>query len=74
MRIGRKRISTRLATRINKDGVLRVVSQKTRSQEMNREDAVVRFAEMLRDALTVETPRVKTRVPKVAHARRLEWA
>jgi ribosome-associated protein len=68
----RRRISERLKTRINKDGVLRVVSQRTRSQELNREDAVTLFAELLRRALVVEKRRVKTRVPRAAHDRRLE--
>ena len=68
----RRRISERLKTRINKDGVLRVVSQRTRSQELNREDAVTLFAELLRRALVVEKKRVKTRVPRAAHDRRLE--
>jgi ribosome-associated protein len=68
----RRRISERLKSRINKDGVLRVVSQRTRSQDLNREDAVALFAELLRRALIVEKKRVKTRVPKAAHDRRLE--
>jgi ribosome-associated protein len=68
----RRRISERLKTRINKDGVLRVVSQRTRSQELNREDVVTLFAELLRRALVVEKKRVKTRVPRAAHDRRLE--
>jgi len=35
----------RLKTRIGKDGVLRVISQQTRSQAANRELAVERFVE-----------------------------
>jgi ribosome-associated protein len=65
-------IRRKLATRINKQGVLQVVSQRTRSQEMNRAGAVERFSELLRDALTPQRPRVKTRVPKKARAQRLE--
>jgi ribosome-associated protein len=68
----RRRISERLKSRINKDGVLRVVSQRTRSQELNREDAVTIFVELMRRALIVEKKRVKTRVPQAAHVRRLE--
>src|SRR4029450_13061242 len=47
----RSRMRARLASRINKDGVLQVTSQVTRSQDLNREDAVARFAELLRAAL-----------------------
>ena len=39
---------------------------------MNREDAVRKFAELLRDALIPEAPRKKTRVSRVVKARRLD--
>ena len=68
----RQRIASRLQTRINKDGVLRVISQRTRSQEMNREDALARFVEMLQNSLRVQTARVKTRIPRAARTQRLE--
>jgi ribosome-associated protein len=68
----RARISSRLSTRINKDGVLRVVSQTTRSQDLNREEAIARFIELLRDALFEHKPRKKKRVPASAKAKRLE--
>src|SRR5688572_21510553 len=68
----KKRIQRKLATRISKTGQLRIVSQRTRSQELNREDAVRRFAELLRDALKVATPRVRTHLPKAAVERRLD--
>lgn len=62
----------RLATRIGKDGVLRVISQQTRSQMENKELATERFAELLRDALKQMPMRKKTRVSKGAKLRRLE--
>ncbi len=70
---GHKRaIMKKLATRINKDGVLRIVSQRTRSQELNRADVIERFSELVRRALTPERPRIKTRVPGAARERRIE--
>ena len=66
------RIRTRLGGRINRDGVLRVVSQKHRTQAANRETAGERFAELLRGALAIEPPRRKTRTPRVVKRRRLE--
>jgi ribosome-associated protein len=66
------KIRSRLATRINKDGVLRIVSQRTRSQEMNRADAMERFADLVRRALTPTQPRIKTRPPAAAKARRVD--
>jgi ribosome-associated protein len=66
------RIRSKLAARINREGVMRVVSQRTRSQEMNREDAIVRFAGLLREALRTSPPRVKTKAPAAAAERRMD--
>ena len=65
-------IASRLGSRINKDGVLRVISQQTRSQSANREAAVERFVSLLRTALKREKVRRKTGVSKMAKKRRLE--
>ncbi len=64
-------IQSRLATRIGKDGVLRVISQKTRSQAANRELAIERFVELLRDAIREAPVRKRTRVSRAAKLRRL---
>jgi ribosome-associated protein len=68
----KRRIEEKLATRINNDGILQVVSQRTRSQEMNRADAIDRFAELLRRALTPRRARFKTRLPRAAKEQRLQ--
>ena len=68
----RRRITEKLATRINNDGILQVVSQRTRSQEMNRADAMERFADLLRSALTPRRARFKTRLPRAAKEERLQ--
>lgn len=65
-------VSRRLANRIGRDGVLRVTSQQTRSQLANRELAMERFAELLRDALRLSPIRKKTRVSRAVKLRRLE--
>jgi len=65
-------VISRLKTRIGKDGLLRVISQQTRSQVENKELAIERFAELLRDALERVPLRKKTRVSKGAKLRRLE--
>ena len=64
-------ILRRLASRVSKEGVLRVVSQETRSQAANREAASERFAELLRTALQQEPARRKTRVGRMAKLKRL---
>jgi len=66
------RLYERLATRITKGGVLHVTAQKHRTQAANRDEAVLRFAALVRGALREETPRKPTRVPRAAKRRRLE--
>ena len=68
----RARIRSRLSSRISKEGVLQVSSQRTRSQDLNREDAVERFAELLRSALHEEKRRVKTRATHASKEDRLQ--
>jgi ribosome-associated protein len=52
--------------------VLRAVAQDVRSQTRNRELAIERIADRLREALRVERRRVPTRPTKAAVERRLE--
>jgi len=66
------RLRERLATRITKDGVLQVTSQRHRTQGANREAAAERFAELLRENLREEPPRRKTRPSRAARARRVD--
>jgi ribosome-associated protein len=66
------RLRERLATRITKDGVLQVTSQRHRTQGANREAAVERFAELLRENLREEPPRRKTRPSRASKARRVD--
>jgi len=68
----KRRIFTRLAGRINKEGVLRVISQRYRTQEANRRAAIERFHELIEEALHVQRPRRKTRVSKGAKRRRMD--
>ena len=68
----RVKIHSRLPTRVNKEGILRVVCQKHRSQSQNRKGAIDRFVELLEGALEEKPPRVKTRVKAAEKRRRLE--
>ncbi|MBW8041511.1 MAG: aminoacyl-tRNA hydrolase [Planctomycetes bacterium] len=70
--IRKQRILDRLSTRADKNGVIRVVSQKYRTQKANRRTAVERLQELLREALKTKPVRKKTRVPERARLRRLE--
>ena len=66
----RARVRERLATRIGKDGVLRVVSQRERTQAGNRAAAEERLVELLRAALARPRERRATRVPGAARRAR----
>ena len=68
----RARIEERLATRITKDGILHVSSQRHRSREANRRATVERFVDLLAEALEEGEPRIRTKVPKGQREKRLE--
>lgn len=70
--VQKRRILKRLATRANKQGVVRVVSQKYRTQRANRAASVERFGELLRGALRKRAVRKETKVPEWARRKRLE--
>ncbi len=68
----KKRIRKRLANRINKEGILRVVSQQHRTQLANRKAALDRFLELMMQALRKQRPRRQTKLPRSAKRHRLE--
>lgn len=61
----------RLAGRLDRAGVLRVVSSEQRSQLQNRAAAVRRLRELVAEALVRPTRRRKTKPPKGAAEARL---
>jgi ribosome-associated protein len=58
--------------KITKDGVLVIKAQTARTQEGNRQEALRRLTELLRQAAERPRPRRPTRPPKAANTRRLE--
>jgi ribosome-associated protein len=68
----RELLRAHLGGRISRAGVLRVVSQRHRTQLANRDAAVERFIELLRYALTEKPERIPPSVPRQAKERRLE--
>lgn len=68
----KQRIRRHLATRIARDGRLRIRCQRHRSQAANRREVVERFVALLQEALRPRARRVRTRVPASERARRLE--
>jgi ribosome-associated protein len=67
----KQQVLNRLSTRIDKDGVLHVASQKHRSQEANRREAVERLQQLVQEALKPRPVRRKTKAPAAARERRL---
>jgi len=68
----KQRIRERLAGRINRQGTLRVTSQAERSQLANRDRALARMEELLRDALAEAKPRRRTKATRASKEKRLE--
>ena len=68
----KEKIVSRLSTRVNRQGVLRVTAQKHRSQAANRELARERLADLLRQALEEKPRRRPTRPTAAAERRRIE--
>jgi len=68
----KQRLLARLASRADKNGLIRVISQKFRTQSANRKVAVERLQQLLADALKTRPLRKKTKVPYAAKQQRLE--
>lgn len=58
--------------RLTNDGVLVITAQRFRTQERNREDAVARLVELIRQATERPKPRRPTRPTLASKRRRLE--
>lgn len=58
--------------RINSDGVLIIKSQKYRSQDRNRQDALQRLADLLRKSMRTQKPRIPTKPGKNVKQKRLD--
>ncbi len=65
------KILAKLKNRIDKNGVLKIVSQTERSQFMNKNKAVKRFYELIENALAEEKIRKKTKLSKADKEKRL---
>jgi ribosome-associated protein len=67
----RRRIAEHCASRLSKSGQLRLSSQSHRSQKANRDEVIVRFAALLRDALAPVEERKPTTPSRAAKRRRV---
>ncbi len=58
--------------RISKDGIIVIKSQRFRSQDKNRSDALAKLAEMIRKALVEKKPRKPTKPSTRSREKRLD--
>ena len=68
----RQLILKRLASYVDRDGVLHLFSQTTRSQHRNRQDVCSRFRALLRKSLHVRPRRIPTKPGRRVRERRLQ--
>ena len=65
-------ISSKLANKISNDGELIIISQATRSQLKNKEDAILKFYDIINAALKPVKKRKPSTVSKAAKEKRLK--
>ena len=68
----RARLERLAGRRLTREGVLVIIAQRHRTQERNRQDALDRLLELIRQAAVAPTPRRPTRPTKGSRERRLE--
>ena len=68
----RTRLIRLAGRRITQDGILIIEARQFRTQERNREDAVERLKELIREAARKPKPRKKTQPTAAARERRVE--
>jgi ribosome-associated protein len=70
--VDRALLRQRLGPRLTADGELLVTSETHRDQSRNVDDAVERFARLVRDAIRRPTPRKRTKPSRASRERRLD--
>jgi ribosome-associated protein len=68
----RTRLIRLAGRRITQDGILLIEARQHRTQERNREDAIGRLVELIRQAAQRPKPRKKTKPSRAAKERRVE--
>src|SRR5215470_891235 len=68
----RARVEQLAGSRLTKDGVLVITAQQYRTQDRNRDDALERLIDLIREATIVPKRRRPTKPTKASRARRLE--
>lgn len=58
--------------RITNNGIIVIKAQRFRTQEKNREDALLRLAKLIQSASVVQKPRLKTKPSKASRRKRVD--
>ncbi|MNK04769.1 Peptidyl-tRNA hydrolase ArfB [compost metagenome] len=65
------RLKDKLASRLDTEGLLHVVSQEDRSQLLNKQRTVLKLITILKVGLEVQKPRKASKIPKSVKEKRL---
>jgi ribosome-associated protein len=68
----KQRITFKLKSKIDKTGILRIVSQSERSQLLNKKSAVKKFNDIISRSLILPRKRIKTAPTNASETKRLE--
>ena len=66
------RLQRLAGSRLTKDGIVVITAQRHRTQERNRDDALARLIELIREAAVPPKPRRATRPTAASRAKRLQ--
>ncbi|MBK8981288.1 MAG: aminoacyl-tRNA hydrolase [Ignavibacteria bacterium] len=65
-------LSKKLKSKITSDGFLKIVSQSSRSQYLNKVDSTEKFFELIEKSFRQEKKRVKTKISQALKEKRLQ--
>ena len=68
----KSRLMKKLSSRINKEGILKMSSEDSRSQHSNKEIVTQNFLEEIKEALKKPKPRKKTKPTRASKIKRLK--
>ena len=68
----RQRLERLAGSRLTRDGVLVIIAQRHRTQARNRQDALDRLIDLIREAAVAPRPRRATKPPRASRERRVE--
>lgn len=65
------RLKEKLASRLDTEGLLHIVSQEDRSQLLNKQRTILKLMTILKSGLEVQKPRKASKIPKAVKEKRL---